>query len=354
MIGYDISFASFAIVEVMSSARFAHKRIGFLAASQSFNDSTDVILLTTNLFKKEFTSMSHTPQTMYEIGLAVNCLANVVTKDLARDCIGDVAHLMSSPEPYVRKKAVLAMFKLFVQFPQGLRLTFEQLKSRLEDDNSSVVSSAVNVICELANRNPRNYIGMAPVFFRLLTTSSNNWMLIKVVKLFGSLVSEEPRLARKLLDPLVTIITTTSAKSLQFECISTVTLALPHTRREDGTEAKNAGSALKVCSSFIRDFIKDEDQNLKYLGLVGLINLMKVSPLVAVEHRDLVLKCLADDDMTIKSRALDLLAGMVTKKSLVDLVQHLLQVCRIALCCILYVSSALIVCNTAFAACSEH
>jgi hypothetical protein len=43
-------------------------------------------------------------------------------------------------------------------------------------------------------------------FFRLLTTSSNNWMLIKVVKLLGSLVPEEPRLARKLLEPLSTII----------------------------------------------------------------------------------------------------------------------------------------------------
>jgi hypothetical protein len=43
-----------------------------------------------------------------------------------------------------------------------------------------VVSCAVNVICELANKNPKNYLSMAPQFFRLLTTSSNNWMLIKV------------------------------------------------------------------------------------------------------------------------------------------------------------------------------
>ena len=34
MIGYDVSWASFAIVEVMSLSRFAHKRIGFLASNQ--------------------------------------------------------------------------------------------------------------------------------------------------------------------------------------------------------------------------------------------------------------------------------------------------------------------------------
>ena len=34
MIGYNISWASFAIVEVMSQQRFAQKRVGYLAACQ--------------------------------------------------------------------------------------------------------------------------------------------------------------------------------------------------------------------------------------------------------------------------------------------------------------------------------
>ena len=163
----------------------------YLSAFQSFTESTDVILLTTNLFKKEFSSATNN---QYEIGMAINCLANIATKDLARDCISDLVVLMNHSRAYVRKKAVLAIFKLYVKFPQGLRLTFDKLKDRLDDSESSVISTAVNVICELANKNPRNYLAMAPKFFRLLTTSSNNWMLIKVVKLLGSLVSEEPRL----------------------------------------------------------------------------------------------------------------------------------------------------------------
>jgi AP-3 complex subunit delta len=56
MIGYDMSWAAFSVVEVMSSARFGHKRIGYLAANQTFTEETDVILLTTNHLKKEFNS----------------------------------------------------------------------------------------------------------------------------------------------------------------------------------------------------------------------------------------------------------------------------------------------------------
>ena len=52
MLGYDISFAAFKIVEVMSSAKFSHKRVGYMAAALSFNDDTDILMLTTNMLKK--------------------------------------------------------------------------------------------------------------------------------------------------------------------------------------------------------------------------------------------------------------------------------------------------------------
>ena len=52
MMGYNIDWASFNIVEVMASKKFSHKRIGYLAAAQSFTPETDVLMLTTNMVKK--------------------------------------------------------------------------------------------------------------------------------------------------------------------------------------------------------------------------------------------------------------------------------------------------------------
>ena len=47
-----MSWASFHVVEVMSSPRFHLKSMGYLAATQSFEQETDVLMLTTNLLKK--------------------------------------------------------------------------------------------------------------------------------------------------------------------------------------------------------------------------------------------------------------------------------------------------------------
>lgn len=52
MLGYDMSWASFHVVEVMSSPRYHLKSMGYLAATQSFEQDTDVLMLTTNLLKK--------------------------------------------------------------------------------------------------------------------------------------------------------------------------------------------------------------------------------------------------------------------------------------------------------------
>ena len=48
----NISWSAFNIIEVMSQPKFTHKRIAYLAAAQSFNDYTEVSMLSTALFKK--------------------------------------------------------------------------------------------------------------------------------------------------------------------------------------------------------------------------------------------------------------------------------------------------------------
>lgn len=52
MLGYAPSNASFHMLEVMASPRFHLKQMGYLAASQCFNQDTDVLILATNLIKK--------------------------------------------------------------------------------------------------------------------------------------------------------------------------------------------------------------------------------------------------------------------------------------------------------------
>jgi AP-3 complex subunit delta len=52
MFGNDMSWAAFHVLEVMSSQNYPEKRIGYLAAIQSFRPDTEVLMLAENLLKK--------------------------------------------------------------------------------------------------------------------------------------------------------------------------------------------------------------------------------------------------------------------------------------------------------------
>ena len=43
---------------------------------------------------------------------------------------------MSSTKPYLRKKAVLIMYAVFLKYPDALRPAFPRLKEKLEDPDS--------------------------------------------------------------------------------------------------------------------------------------------------------------------------------------------------------------------------
>ncbi|XP_012531460.2 AP-3 complex subunit delta-1 [Monomorium pharaonis] len=315
MLGYDISWAGFNIIEVMSSTKFTHKRIGYLAASQSFHADTELLMLTTNMIRKDLNS-----QNQYDAGLALSGLSCFISPDLARDLVHDIMTLLTSTKPYLRKKAVLMMYKVFLRFPEALRPAFPRLKEKLEDPDSGVQSAAVNVVCELARKNPKNYLSLAPVFFKLMTTSTNNWMLIKIIKLFGALTPLEPRLGRKLIEPLTNLIHSTSAMSLLYECINTVIAVLISISSGMPSHA----DSIQLCVQKLRILIEDSDQNLKYLGLLAMSKILRNHPKSVQSHKDLIMQCLDDKDETIRLRALDLLYGMVSKKNLMEIVKKLM------------------------------
>lgn len=313
MFGQDMGWASFYTVEVMASPKFINKRIGYMAASQGFRQDTDVLMLATNLIKKDIAS-SKAP----EISVALGGLGDIVTPDLARDLSHDLVAMLSHSKGTVRTKAVLVLYKIFLQYPEALRSSYPKLRERLQDSDTSVVSATINVIVELSRKNPKNYLPLAPELFELLTTSNNNWMLIKIIKLFATLTPLEPRLIKKLRPTLTELIQSTSAMSLLYECINTVISG-------DMLSDPNSYALAELCIMKLRTFFDADDQNLKYVGLIAFTKVIETHAELVSRHQDVVLPCIDDPDISIKMRALDLVSLMPSRKTLPEIVKRLVK-----------------------------
>ncbi|XP_038894508.1 AP-3 complex subunit delta [Benincasa hispida] len=307
--GIDMNWAAFHVVEVMSSSRFAQKKIGYLAASQSFHEATPVLLLITNQLRKDLTSTNE-----FEVSLALDCLSRFATTDLARDLTPEIFTLLSSSKVFVRKKAIGVVLRVFGKYPDAVRVCFKRLVENLESSDPRILSAVVGVFCELASQDPRSYLPLAPEFYRILTDSKNNWVLIKVLKIFKNLAPLEPRLARKIVEPITEHMRRTGAKSLMFECIRTVVTSL-----------SDFESAVRLAVERTREFLVDDDPNLKYLGLHALSILVPKHSWAVLENKEVVIKSLSDVDPNVKFESLRLVMAMVSDNNVAEICRVLVN-----------------------------
>ncbi|KAL8917839.1 MAG: hypothetical protein Q9208_007727 [Pyrenodesmia sp. 3 TL-2023] len=320
MFGHDMSWASFHVLEVMSSPKYLQKRVGYLGAVQSFRPDTEVLMLATNLLKKDITSPS-----VPTIALPLITLPHIITSSLALSLLSDLLPRLSHSHPNVRKKTIVALYRLALVHPETLRPAWPKIKDLLmdEEEDSSVTAAAINVVCELGWRRPRDFLPLAPRLFELLVDGGNNWMAIKIIKLFATLTPLEPRLIKKLLPPLATLIRTTPAMSLLYECINGI-VSGGILESVDGAREREEVAAL--CVGKLRGMIIVEgDPNLKYVALLTFKKIVISHPDLVSLHQDVIMSCIDDQDVSIRLQALDLCAGMVNKDNLIELVDRLLQ-----------------------------
>ena len=317
MYGFEMSWCNFHILEVMSSTKFQQKRVGYLAAIQSFKNEQDLLILATNQFKKDLNSYNH-----IEIGLALSGIATIVTPNLAKDINDDVLMKLNHTKPYIRKKAVLAMYKIFLQYPDSLRINFNRVIEKLDDPDNSVVSATINVICEISKKNPKIFINYVPKFFKILEETKNNWLIIRILKLFQSLSKVEPRMKKRILPTIVDLMLKTHASSLVYECISCIvngSMLSPDSSKDKETA--------KLCIDQIMKFFETKDSNLKFVGLLALINIIKLYPNLIHKVKGIpaiIMECLTDNDLIIKRKALEVCHLLVSEDNIVELFKILL------------------------------
>ncbi|KAJ5591769.1 uncharacterized protein N7459_002138 [Penicillium hispanicum] len=325
MFGYDMSWASFHVLEVMSSNKYLQKRVGYLGAVQSFRPDTEVLMLATNMLKKDIVSPN-----IPALSLPLVTLPHIVTPSLAMSLLPDILSRLSHSSPVVRKKTVVCLYRLALVYPEALKLAWPKIKDHLMDDqeDSSVTTAAINVICELGWRRPHDFLPLAPRFFELLVDSGNNWMAIKVIKLFATLTPLEPRLTRKLLRPLTNIIQTTAAMSLLYECINGI-IQGGILDGEDNLQERDEVATL--CVGKLRGMIViDADPNLKYVALLALNRIITTHPMLVTMQQDVIMDCLDDPDISIRLQALELAVGMVMSDTLQLFVDRLMEQLRVA------------------------
>jgi hypothetical protein len=69
------------------------------------------------------------------VAITLNGISHIVTLDLSRDLYPELIGMLNHSRAHMRKRAILALYKVFVKYPEAAQSGMSRLKDKLEDSD---------------------------------------------------------------------------------------------------------------------------------------------------------------------------------------------------------------------------
>src|SRR6201996_6575768 len=288
--------------------------------------------------------LAHSNQ--YVVGLALCALGNIASIEMSRDLFPEIETLISTANPYIRRKAALCAMRICRKVPDLQEHFLEKAKVLLQDRNHGVLLCGLTLItsmCE-ADEAEGGEEGVVEMFrpivphlvrtLKSLTSSgytpehdvsgiTDPFLQVKILRLFRVLGRGDATTSEQINDILAQVATNTESSknvgnAILYEAVLTI-LDI------------EADSGLRVLGvNILGKFLSNRDNNIRYVALNTLLKVVAVEPNAVHRHRNTILDCLRDPDISIRRRALDLSFTLINEGNVRVLVRELLAFLEVA------------------------
>lgn len=280
---------------------------------------------------------------IYIAGLALCALGNIGSAGIARDLCADVEKQLGSTSAYVRKKAALAAVHVVRKCPDLGETFAARLRTQFKAEKNHGVMLALSAlvleVCAQAPAAVRELAVLVPFCCRVLKALAgagyvaeydvsgvcDPFLQVKLLRMLRVLGGEvlargDARAAAHITGILALVLNNTECSrnvgnAVLYECVRTV-FALP-------VEAGLRVLAVNVLGRFLAN----TDNNIRYVALNTLQALVDTTDAGAAalqRHKQTVVACLRDSDLTIRRRALDLVYALVDARNVRAMTRDLL------------------------------
>lgn len=265
---------------------------------------------------------------------------------MSRDLFPEVETILSSSNPYIRRKAALCAMRICRKVPDLQEHFLDKAKVLLNDRNHGVLLSGLTLVISLCEADEEEGGEQGVVdLFRPLTGSlvkvlkalsqsgyapehdvtgiTDPFLQVKILRLLRVLGRGDQQTSEQINDILAQVATNTEASknvgnSILYEAVLTI-LDI------------EADSGLRVLGvNILGKFLTNRDNNIRYVALNTLIKVVAIEPNAVQRHRNTVLDCLRDPDISIRRRALDLSFTLINESNVRVLVRELLAFLEVA------------------------
>ncbi|KAH8116299.1 Adaptor protein complex AP-1 gamma subunit [Phellopilus nigrolimitatus] len=335
MLGYPAHFGQIECLKLVASPRFSDKRLGYLGIMLLLDENQEVLTLVTNSLKND---MNHS--NMYAVGLALCTFANISSEEMSRDLANEIEKLLGSSNTYIRKKAALCALRVVKKVPDLIDHFVGKAKNLLTDRNHGNLLAATTLIGDMVQMDPNclsDFRNAVPLLVRhlktLVTTGyspehdvsgiTDPFLQVKILRLMRLLGKGDQQASETMNDILAQVATNTDStknvgNSILYETVLTV-LEI------------EADSGLRVMAiNILGKFLSNRDNNIRYVALNTLNKVVSMDTNAVQRHRNTILDCLRDGDISIRRRALELSYALINEQNVRVLIRELLAFLEMA------------------------
>eukprot|EP00520_Triparma_pacifica_P006035 CAMPEP_0118655956 /NCGR_PEP_ID=MMETSP0785-20121206/13227_1 /TAXON_ID=91992 /ORGANISM="Bolidomonas pacifica, Strain CCMP 1866" /LENGTH=874 /DNA_ID=CAMNT_0006548773 /DNA_START=115 /DNA_END=2736 /DNA_ORIENTATION=+ len=331
MLGYPTHFGQLECLKLIASPHFPEKRIGYLGLMLLLSEEADVLMLATNSLKND---LGHSNQ--YIVGLALCTIGNLSTPDMSRDLCTSVDKHLRSGSPYIRKKAALAMCRCLEKCPDMIEDFTERIIGLVKDRTHGVLITSTQLMAKVVEIDPETGRGaftrLVPSLVRLLRNLlsmgyspehdvsgiSDPFLQVSILRLLRLLGKGNEEASEGMNDILAQVATNTetaknAGNAILYECVNTIM----EVESEDGLRV--------LAINILGRFLLNRDNNIRYVALNTLGKVVLQDSAAVQRHRTTIVDCLKDPDISIRTRALDLIFKLVNRENVESLTAELLN-----------------------------
>ncbi|KJA23596.1 hypothetical protein HYPSUDRAFT_163262 [Hypholoma sublateritium FD-334 SS-4] len=335
MLGSPAHFGQIECLKLVASPRFSDKRLGYLGIMLLLDENQEVLTLVTNSLKND---MNHS--NMYAVGLALCTFANIASEEMSRDLANEIEKLLGSSNTYIRKKAALCALRVVKKVPDIADHFNSKAKNLLTDRNHGVLLTAITLVTEMCQIAPailEEFRSAVPLLVRnlksLVTTGyspehdvsgiTDPFLQVKILRLLRLLGKGDAQASETMNDILAQVATNTDSSknvgnSILYETVLTV-LEI------------EADTGLRVMAiNILGKFLSNKDNNIRYVALNTLNKVVTMDTNAVQRHRNIILDCLRDGDISIRRRALELSYALINEQNVRILIRELLAFLEVA------------------------
>jgi AP-4 complex subunit epsilon-1 len=328
MLGHDAHFAQKYTLNLTQDKNILNKRVGYLACNLLLSESSEFLILLVASLQKDIQSNN-----WVEICMALTSVVKFANSIIMSAVTEPILKLLENKNEQVRKKSVMCLFKFYQVNANFIPDVDDRMRKLLCDFDPSVMAATLNYFAEVVKKNPEKYKDLVSPLIVILKQVIEHklprefdyhrfpapWIQVKLLEILANIGRDDQFASENMYEILSQTLRRADDTGINigyaivYQCLRTICIIYPNQH------------LIELASTTISRFLSSDSPNLRCTGINGLGLIIQINPAYVMNHQQVIVDCLEENDETLKKNTFDLLYKMTTMENAEIIVDKMMK-----------------------------